>query len=81
MIDPLTRLADLPSTEPTLASAGRIRTRCRAELARHARPADLRATQLGHTGGSRLWTTAVAGLCVAYVVEVIALAAEVLKSR
>lgn len=81
MSDPLTALADLRSAAPRPERAGRIRTRCRAELARHAGATDSHTTQERRRGGSRLWHTAAASLCVAYVVEVIALAAEVLQSR
>lgn len=81
MIDPLTRLCDLRSAEPMPGRADRIRRRCRAELARQAPATESGVTQARRRAGARLWTTAAASLCVAYVVEVIALAAEVLRSR
>ncbi len=81
MTDPLTQLSELRSAEPTPARAARIHRRCRAELARRPRQAHAGAARPGQVGGSRLWQTAVASLCVAYVVEVIVLAADVLRSR
>ena len=81
MIDPLTRLTDLPSAEPTQARAARIRRRCRAELARRSRQALLSEARPDRVVGARLWVAAVTSLCVTYVVDVIVVAAEILRAR
>lgn len=81
MIDPLTRLSELPSAEPSPERAARLRIRCRAQLAGQARRADRRTTRSRGLGAAPVWQTALASLCVMYVVEVIVLTAEVLRSR
>jgi hypothetical protein len=78
MIDPLTRLSELPSAEPTPERATRLRRRCREQLARQGRRPDRRTTEPSRPGGPPLWHAAIAGLCVAYMAEAVVLAVGVL---
>lgn len=81
MNDPLRGLADLRSAEPTAARADRTRRRCRAELTRRAERAVRAAAPSRRRAGAPLWQLALAGLCVAYVAEAVALTLGFLQSR
>jgi hypothetical protein len=77
MVEPMSRLSDLPTAEPTAACRERIRQRCRAQLAtRRRREASPRpaAAPAREGGVLRLWPPAIALLALAYFAEVMGLA-------
>jgi hypothetical protein len=77
MSDPLiARLADLPGARPDPARAARTKTRCRAQLARHAAHA-----ARADVSRSFAWQPLLAGLGVAYLIATIAQAFELLSSQ
>jgi hypothetical protein len=73
MSDTLIRLlSDLPSAEPDRARSERVRSRCRAQLARQApRTPVTRAAPPNRNRFAQLWQPLIATLGAAYLLEVI----------
>lgn len=76
MVEPMIRLSNLPTAEPSAARSDRIRRTCRAQLARRAaRVAPSAASAPRRRRGLvRLWQPTLALLALAYLAEVLGLA-------
>jgi anti-sigma-K factor RskA len=81
MFDPLTRLADLPSTDLDPARAERIRSRCHARLARQRTRTTPARDRVAERGRVRAWQPAIVVLAVGYFAEVIVQALRVYNLR
>jgi hypothetical protein len=82
MSEPLIRLlAELPPAEPDPDRAERIKTECRAQLARQAAPAAAVCAPAPRHSTVQIWSPLIAVLGVAYLTEVIVQALRVYGSR
>jgi len=70
-------LAKLPSAEPDPARAERIRTRCRARLARQATHASVVRRRATRRSTAQIWQPLIVGLGITYLTAVIVQALRV----